>query len=77
MASINELKEIMSEIGIDNDTLNSIDPDKALSLQGLDSLDFPAFASAVEDRYGISISDRDALRLKTINDFIRFIGTQA
>jgi len=40
-----------------------------LSEQGFDSIDYPAFALAVEERYGVRISDAEALRLKTLADF--------
>jgi acyl carrier protein len=73
-ATINELKELMLSIGMDNNLVLGIDPGKLLAQQGVDSLDCPAFAVAVEKRYGVKISDADSLRLKTLNDFEKFIG---
>lgn len=77
MATINELKELMRKIGVSDDVVDVLDPVKALSLQGVDSVDCPAFAVAVEERYGVAISDRDSLRLKTLEDFERFINGAA
>lgn len=72
-ATIDELKELMLSIGMDNDLVQGIDPERLLAHQGVDSLDCPAFAVAVEKRYGIRISDTDSLRLKTLNDFVHHI----
>jgi len=75
--TINELKELMLSIGMENELVQGIDPGKLLAQQGLDSLDCPAFAVAVEERYGVTISDADSLRLKTLNDFIKHISAAA
>jgi acyl carrier protein len=74
MATINELKELMLKIGMDVDLVASLDPAEALSLQGVDSVDCPAFAVAVEERYGVKLSDADSLKLKTLNDFAQYIS---
>ena len=74
MATINELKELMLKIGMDGDLVASLDPAEALSLQGVDSVDCPAFAVAVEERYGVKLSDADSLKLKTLNDFAQYIS---
>ncbi len=74
MATINELKELMLNIGVSTDIVAGVDPVEPLSLQGVDSLDCPAFAIAVEERYGVKISDADSLKLKTLNDFANYIN---
>jgi acyl carrier protein len=74
MATINELKELMLKIGMDGDLVAGLDPAEALSLQGVDSVDCPAFAVAVEERYGVKLSDADSLKLKTLNDFAQYIS---
>lgn len=73
MATINELKELMLNIGVGADIVAGVDPAEPLSLQGVDSMDCPAFAMAVEERYGVKISDAESLRLKTLNDFADYI----
>jgi len=74
MATIEELKELMLNIGIEEDLVRGVNPAEPLSLQGVDSVDCPAFAMAVEERYGVGISDTDSLRLKTLNDFADYIS---
>jgi acyl carrier protein len=74
MANINELKELMLNIGVNTDIVSGVDPAEPLSLQGVDSLDCPAFAIAVEERYGVKLSDADSLKLKTLNDFANYIN---
>jgi acyl carrier protein len=74
MATIDELKELMLNVGINGNIVAGVNPAELLSIQGVDSLDFPAFAVAVEERYGVKISDSDSLRLKTLNDYIAHLG---
>jgi len=76
MTNIDELKALMLEIGVDENVVNSLDPAAPLALQGTDSMDFPIFAGAVEERYGVAISDDDGFKLKTLNDFEKFINGQ-
>jgi acyl carrier protein len=73
MATINELKELMLNIGINKDIVTAVNPAEALSLQGVDSVDCPAFAVAVEEKFGVTLSDADSLKLKTLNDFEKYI----
>jgi acyl carrier protein len=74
MTLIDELKQLMLEVGVEPAVVEQLDPSRQLSRQGVDSLDGPAFIMAVEQRYGIAISDTDALRLKTLEDFADRIG---
>ncbi|HEX9022403.1 MAG TPA: phosphopantetheine-binding protein [Geobacteraceae bacterium] len=73
MATIKELKELMLNIGVKGDIVAGVDPAKPLTLQGVDSVDCPAFAVAVEERYGVKLSDADSLKLKTLDDFAKYI----
>ena len=74
MTLIDELKQLMLEVGVEPAVVEQLDPSRQLSRQGVDSLDGPAFIMAVEQRYGIAISDTDVLRLKTLEDFADRIG---
>ena len=74
---IAELKELMLTIGMDTKLVQSLDPNLPLAAQGVDSRDCPAFDLAVERRYQVLISDADSLKLKTINDFVKFIEKAA
>ncbi|ABK99138.1 acyl carrier protein [Pelobacter propionicus] len=74
MELIEELKQLMLEVGVEPAVVEQLDPSRLLAQQGVDSLDGPAFVMAVERRYGINISDADALRLKTLENFADRIG---
>lgn len=71
-----DLKELMLAIDLDHEMVAQLDPNRLLSEQGFDSVDYPAFALAVEERYGATISDTEALRLKTLADFERCLNTK-
>ncbi|HMM38627.1 MULTISPECIES: acyl carrier protein [Desulfovibrio] len=51
--------------------------DVPLLRQGLDSIDFPAFIALLEDRFKVSISDAEMMRLRTLNDFAAFLDGKA
>lgn len=74
LKNIESLKELMLGIGIDKDLVDNLDPASPLSRQGIDSVDYPAFAVALEGQYGVTISDSDTLQLKTLNDFVAFLN---
>jgi len=74
MVTVNELKGLMLETGIEEKIVNALDPNKAIALQGVDSVDCPAFAAALETRFGVKISDEVALKLKTLNDYEKFLN---
>lgn len=75
--TVAELKELMLQIGMDKELVSGLDADAPLATQGVDSVDCPAFAVALEGKYNVTISDSDSLRLKTLNDFIAFVGRTA
>ena len=75
--TVEDLKELMLDIGIDRATVDSLAPDSPLATQGVDSVDCPAFAVALEGKYNVTITDSDSLRLKTLNDFIAFVERTA
>mgnify|MGYP001348929659 CR=1 FL=1 len=74
MVTVNELKGLMLEIGIEEKIVNALDPDKAIALQGVDSVDCPAFAAALEKHFKVTITNDVALKLKTLNDYEKFIN---
>ncbi|HOI14802.1 MAG TPA: phosphopantetheine-binding protein [Geobacteraceae bacterium] len=72
-----DIWSLMDEIGIEREIIDAIDPDAPLLTQGIDSIDFPALAIAVEKKFGVDISDTSAAKLRTLNDFVRFINEKA
>jgi acyl carrier protein len=77
MSIINELKELMLKIGIEDNIVNDVDPAQPLAGRAMDSVDYPAFIVAIEERYGIKIADRYSLKLRSLNDFENFINPGA
>jgi acyl carrier protein len=75
MANIEELKELMLKIGIEKEIVNGITPAQPIAGRVMDSADYPAFLVAVEERYGVTIDDRYALKLKSLNNFVDFINS--
>ena len=73
-ATLDELKGLMLSVGMDEALVHGIDATRPLTQQGMDSVDYPAFALALEERYGQTISDADSLRLKTLDDFLAFVN---
>ena len=47
MTLIDELKQLMLEVGVEPAVVEQLDPSRQLSRQGVDSLDGPAFIMAV------------------------------
>ena len=74
MATIEELKGIMVKIGIEEGLVRELKPAQPIAGRIMDSADYPAFLVAVEERYGVAIEDRYALKLKSLNDFVEFIN---
>jgi len=69
-----ELRGLLAEAGVRPELARAIDPAVPLLRQGLDSMDYPAFMALVEDRYGVVLSDAAAMDLRTLNDFVLFLG---
>jgi acyl carrier protein len=73
MPVIEELKELMLGIGIEEHIVNGVGPDQILAGHVMDSVHYTAFIVAIEERYGIRVTDRYALKLRTLNDFSGYI----
>ncbi len=74
---INELKELMLKIGIDESIVKELEPTQPIAGHIMDSADYPAFIVAMEERYGVKIADRYSLKLRSLNDFKNFISPGA
>jgi acyl carrier protein len=68
-----ELLEILRLAGIEENVVASVRPDTPLLLQGLDSVDFPSFVAALEERYHVEIPEEKAWSLRTLDDFAAFL----
>ena len=67
---------LMKETGIDEEIIAKLKYDVPLFSQGIDSIDLPAVAVAAEKRYKVDLSDANAEKLKTINDFVTFVNAK-
>ncbi len=70
----NDITAIMKTVGIDPKTVDALKMDIPLVHQGLDSIDMPVIAVAVEKKFGIDLSEANATQLKTIDDFVTFVN---
>jgi acyl carrier protein len=77
MAVIDQLKELMADIGVEDDIVKGVNPEQPLAGLVMDSFSYTSFIVAVEERFGIRILDRYALKIKTLNDFAEFIKQSA
>ena len=68
------IKMIASKLGtkVEEVTLNS----RLIEDLGADSLDIVEMLMMLEDEYGITIPDQDAMQLSTIGDIVKFMESQ-
>lgn len=74
---IKALQQALKDAGISPANGGEWLADVPLLRQGLDSIDFPAFIALLEDRFKVSISDAEMMRLRTLNDFAAFLDGKA
>lgn len=70
---INALRKLLEEAGVRPALVVKIDPAQPLLKQGVDSVDFPAFVSLVEERSGLPLDEETSLTLRTLNDFAAWL----
>ena len=70
-----DLVELLRLAGVEESVVAAVRPEAPLLLQGLDSIDFPSFVVAMEERFGLTIPDETAWTLRTLNDFAAWINT--
>ena len=52
-----------------------VDPNAPLDTLGIDSLSFIEFMFKVEEEFGVSVSDEDLKRIKTLGDLERHVAS--
>ena len=67
-----EIKEIIA--GLLKIELKNIDENSLLDSYGMDSLDYTEVVLAIEEKYGLVISDDDYTRIKTIRDIADYVN---
>lgn len=70
--TIDKVKELLAaQLNISKDKIQ--DDSKLVEDLGADSLDIVEMLMTLEDEFGVSISDEDALNLKTVADIVSYI----
>ncbi|GBF07579.1 acyl carrier protein [Deinococcus aerius] len=75
MASFEDVKEVIVEkLGVDAD---KVTPEaRFVEDLGADSLETVELIMGLEDRFGISISDEDAEKIRTVQAAVDYIGSK-
>ncbi len=71
--SASDLLAVFREAGLKPSVVAALKPDVPLLRQGIDSIDLPVIAVAIEKKYGVDFSKADAAKLRTLQDTIAFI----
>ena len=70
--TIDKVKELLAaQLNISKDKIQ--DDSKLVEDLGADSVDMVEMLMTLEDDFGVSISDEDALNLKTVADIVSYI----
>lgn len=73
MATVEERVKniIVDQLGVEN---NNVKPDaKFIDDLGADSLDIVELVMAMEEEFGLEISDEDAEKIRTVQDVVKYI----
>ncbi|GAA5533387.1 acyl carrier protein [Deinococcus metallilatus] len=75
MATFEDVKEvIVDKLGVDAD---KVTPDaRFVEDLGADSLETVELIMGLEDRFGVSISDEDAEKIRTVQAAVDYIGSK-
>ena len=71
-----EVMQIIMDAGVAAD-LSKIDDSTSLTEAGVDSLDMANVLLGLEERYGIKISDDDAVQLDSVNAIVNYLNSRA
>ncbi len=72
MATVDTVKEIVAKQL--NISVDGIDADKEVVKDlGADSLDVVEMLMNIEDEFGISVPEEEAVNIKTVNDIVKII----
>jgi acyl carrier protein len=72
MTTTEDIKALLGYV-LSTSALSSIDANKPLTQQGIDSLDLMTLLMSVEDRYGIVIPTERIGSLRTLSDVVGFL----
>ena len=72
MITTDDIKALLGDV-LPTSALSSIDANKPLTQQGIDSLDIMTLLMSVEDRYGVVIPTERIGSLRTLSDVVVFL----
>lgn len=75
-AVIDQLRELIVQVGGNAQSVRELDPDQAVALNALDSLGFSAFIAAIEERFAIRVGDKSSVKLRSLKDFAQYVEAQ-
>ncbi len=64
----------MKEIDMLRDKVDSLDPNKDLATQGIDSLDMLSVFLLLQEKFNIEIPDEDIPKLNTLNAIVEYVN---
>jgi acyl carrier protein len=73
---IDQLRELIVQVGGNAQTVLELEPDQAVAHNALDSFGFTAFIVAIEERFAIRVSDKSSVKLRSLNDFAQYVEAQ-
>lgn len=68
MDLLDEMKEIMLKVGVEESVVKELSPYLPLAGHVLDSMAYTEFVVAVEERYGVKILDPEKAFIKSLSD---------
>jgi len=71
-----DIKDLMKQIDIIKDSIDSIDVEVSLIEQGIDSLDMLNVYLLIEEKYNIKIPDEDIPKLTSIKNIVDYIKSK-
>jgi len=72
--TVADLCVLMKDAGIKDSVIAGLNADVPLISQGLDSLDMPILAAALEKKYGVSLANVESSKKRTLNDIAAFLN---
>ena len=73
MEGLDKIKELLSnQLGVSKDTITA--ESEIVKDLGADSLDVVEMLMTLEEEYSVSVSEEDAMNIKTVGDIVKLIA---
>lgn len=69
--------DLMKELGIEKELVDSLKPELPLLEQGMDSVDLPVFVFGIEKKYGINLFSVRSHKVRTLAGILAFLNENA